>query len=408
MGFVFSCEDFRWLNSTQPMRQSTLTLEPVGPVAAAPVTTTVQRSTPASSTNASVPAAQPVLRNYAVGPDVSEAVASIDHSDWSMEVVPEMPVREGLDEDLPAAQNMPPVLHTEPATGSSSAVGIGSNQLHEVPSHPSLWPSQHVLSLQEQVRDVLRAKLPETPMIPPFPALLAEVCEHFHISLVDMQVLLMPQWGLGRVTPFRSKAALFRFLGRKPEAGRLGEVRGLSVRGLNLLYDMSDYCVIRTVRWVELFDGTVLARLLTDGYPAITRNWASVPTISTALRSLRKVPWSPRLHWAFPEEYRKRIHFLMCLGHRLNLGGPWREVVLPFLASLAPDELYASIPQSPGQRLFYHSTTCKEWLPCSVTLVDVASGSIMVDVRPGIWMSPSVQAERLLARCPQSTAIQAA
>jgi len=225
--------------------------------------------------------------------------------------------------------------------------------------------------------------------------------------LVDMQALLMPQWGLGRVSPFRSKAALFRFLGRKPEAGRLGEVRDLSMRGRDMLFDMSN-CVIRTVRWVELLDGTVLARLLTDGYPAVARNWASFLMMSMALRSIRKVPWSPRLHWAFPEEYRKRIYFLLCLGHRLNLGGPWREVVLPFLASLTPDELHASLPQSPGQRLFYHSTDCTEWLPCSVTLVDVASGSIMVDVRPGIWMSPSVQAERLLARCPQSTAIQAA
>jgi len=293
-------------------------------------------------------------------------------------------------------------LSRERATGSSSTSNLCMDHLYEVPSHPSLWPSQQVQSLQEQVRDALRVKLPMTAMSP-FPALLAEVCEHFHISLVDMQALLMPQWGLGRVTPFCSKAELFRILGRKPEAGKLGEVSGLSMQGQDLLFEDTD-CVIRTVRWVELLDGTVLARLLLDGYPAVTRNyWANFPTMSTALRSLCKVPWSPRLHWAFPEEYRKRIHFLLCLGHRLNLGnsGVWCGVVLPFLASLTPDELHASLPQSPGQRLFYHSIDCNEWLPGSITLVDVASGSIMVDVRPGVWMSPSVQAERLRTHYPE-------
>jgi len=274
-----------------------------------------------------------------------------------------------------------------------------------VPSHPSLWPSQQILSLQEQVHDTLRAKLPMTATIP-FPALLADVCEQFHISLVETQVLLMPQWGLGKGTPFCSKAELFRFLGRNPEAGTLGEVCDLGMRGQDQLHDMSD-CVVRTVRWVELLDGTVLARLHMDSYPAVTRNWANFPTMSTVLGSLCKVPWSPRLHWAFPEDYRKRIHFLLCVGHRLNLGSPWSQVVLPFFASLVPDELHASIPQSPGQRLLYHSMGCTEWLSCSVTLVDVASGSIMVDVWPGVWMSKSVQAERLLAH-PQSTVIHAA
>jgi hypothetical protein len=154
-----------------------------------------------------------------------------------------------------------------------------------------------------------------------------------------------------------------------------------------------------------LLDGTVLARLLTDGYPAVSRNWASLPTMSTALSSLGKVPWSPRLHWAFPEEYRKRIHFLLCLGHRLNLGSTWSAGVLPFLACLAPDELHASLRHNPGQRLFYHEMGYKdtrgydiekeEWLPCSVTLADAASGSIMVDVRPGVWMCRSVQASTL-------------
>mmetsp|Transcript_100229 Transcript_100229/g.198784 ORF Transcript_100229/g.198784 Transcript_100229/m.198784 type:complete len:405 (+) Transcript_100229:87-1301(+) len=404
MGFVFSCEDFRWMNLSQPATQSTLTLEPERPLAETPVAISHQASVPASSMSVATSVAQSesVPQNDGVA---AEATSASD-SHWLIEVahMGETPT-ESL--AIPsAATHCPQLLRTEPATGSSSTAGLCRDNLCEVPSHPSLWPSQHVLSLQEQVRDALRAKLP-MPAICPFPTLLAEVCEHFHISLVDLQVLLMPQWGLGRVTPFRSKAALFRFLGRKTEAGRLGEVRNLSMRGQDRLFDASK-CVVRTVRWVELLDGTVLARLLTDGYPAVTRNWASFPTMSAALRSIRKVPWTPRLHWAFPEEYRKRVQFLLCLGHRLNLGSPWREVVLPFLASLAPDELHASLAQSPGQRLFYHSTACKEWIPCTVTLVDVASGSIMVDVRPGIWMSPSVQAERLLAHCPQSAAIQAA
>jgi len=38
------------------------------------------------------------------------------------------------------------------------------------------------------------------------------------------------------------------------------------------------------------------------------------------------------------------------------------------------------------QQMEYHSSTHRQWIPCSVTHVDESAGAIMVDVKPGAWI----------------------
>lgn len=52
---------------------------------------------------------------------------------------------------------------------------------------------------------------------------------------------------------------------------------------------------------------------------------------------------------------------------------------------------FVAMAPIPGQHMEYHSKTNNRWMPCIVSKVDPASGSIMVDVKPGIWITVQQQ-----------------
>merc|ERR1712039_1092536 len=90
----------------------------------------------------------------------------------------------------------------------------------------------------------------------------------------------------------------------------------------------------RSVRWVELLDGTVRARLMTDTYP--TEIPSADPDFSAAVLSgLRRVPWRPEHNWIFPKKCRRRMVFLSWVGRSLGLNPTWTLGVLPFIAVAA-------------------------------------------------------------------------
>mmetsp|Transcript_6135 Transcript_6135/g.19291 ORF Transcript_6135/g.19291 Transcript_6135/m.19291 type:complete len:347 (-) Transcript_6135:67-1107(-) len=228
------------------------------------------------------------------------------------------------------------------------------------------------------------------------PKLLAKACKMHTVTLLDLQALILPPWGLGWGMAFASKAELFDFVGREQSSARIGELMDLDLPG-SCLNIPDDEMTVRTGRWAELVDGVAVVRLMSDRSPAATRSWASTRVINLALESLRMVSWSPDIHWAFPCEYRRRVYFLCCVGERLNLGPVWVKAVLPFVASSAADEMEAATwgRRRPGQVLDYYSKTHARWMPCRVTATDPVEECIMIDIKPNYWLTVEEQAHVL-------------
>uniref|UniRef100_A0A7S1REI2 Uncharacterized protein n=1 Tax=Alexandrium catenella TaxID=2925 RepID=A0A7S1REI2_ALECA len=231
-----------------------------------------------------------------------------------------------------------------------------------------------------------------------FPSLLEDGCRKHRISLLDMQALMLPPWGLGWGMAFPSKAELFNFVGKKPASELLGELVELDIPG-TYLNIADDGITIRSARWAELLDGTAIIRLMSGGTPAVMRMWADTRTIGASLEALRKVRWSPDLQWAFPFEYQRRMLFICCLGRRLGVARPAWQVVVSFLACLSPDEIQAAMwgMRRPGQVVEYYSKTNGGWMPCRVSATDPIRNSIMLDIKPNHWLSPADQATHIRA-----------
>jgi len=117
-----------------------------------------------------------------------------------------------------------------------------------------------------------------------------------------------------------------RYRPRRPAANRLlGTLMGLEfqVDTTGLIYS--------SARWVQLLDGTILARLMTDARPTeiggVDEAWCQ-----DALQSIRSTVWCPELHWLFPRRAQQRLRFLAWLGKQLNLEPWWTLYVLPYLS----------------------------------------------------------------------------
>jgi len=89
------------------------------------------------------------------------------------------------------------------------------------------------------------------------------------------------------------------------------------------------YC---SARWAELLDGTILARLMTDGCPTEVMSGIDPGFAQVVLAALRCVPWAPAHHWIYPRRCRERLVFLSWVGRCLGLQPTWTLGVLPFLA----------------------------------------------------------------------------
>lgn len=64
----------------------------------------------------------------------------------------------------------------------------------------------------------------------------------------------------------------------------------------------------------------------------------------------------------------------------------WGGRVLPIQPTSGQQYAYAR-----GERLEYLSTSLGQWVTCKVKAVDEASGSVMINVKPGKWIEPSSQ-----------------
>mmetsp|Transcript_87979 Transcript_87979/g.273444 ORF Transcript_87979/g.273444 Transcript_87979/m.273444 type:complete len:315 (+) Transcript_87979:76-1020(+) len=107
-------------------------------------------------------------------------------------------------------------------------------------------------------------------------------------------------------------------------AGKLlGECLHLRCRG-----PQGERC--RSARWVELLDGRVIARLMSDSIPTMAFDYRT-DFIGAVLAGLRMVPWAPALHWAHTPRTKGRQLFLSWVGRVLRLNPAWTELLLLFV-----------------------------------------------------------------------------
>lgn len=262
-----------------------------------------------------------------------------------------------------------------------------------------------------------------------FPDLVLQACLKWRVTLLDLEALVLPSWGFD--VTFSSRATWLDFVGEIRRRDFLGEIQGLRIS----LPDSPDArCHIQSARWVELLDGTVLARLMTDGRPTCVMPWAHPRSINAVLAGTRKVAWSPERSWMYPQWHKDRMVFLSWVGKVLKLNPAWTAGVLPFLPIEARRSGFwvssgsesgqeqreatrragdgnpwraigqlrpVAVPEARvrdhflqrdvGQRLLYRSTTHRRWISCTVTRRDATSGSIMIDAKPGYWITPREQ-----------------
>lgn len=55
------------------------------------------------------------------------------------------------------------------------------------------------------------------------------------------------------------------------------------------------------------------------------------------------------------------------------------------------NQSFIAVAPVPGQQMEYHSRTNGGWVRCTISKVDVGTGSIMVDVKPGMWITVQQQ-----------------
>ncbi|CAE8626576.1 unnamed protein product [Polarella glacialis] len=108
----------------------------------------------------------------------------------------------------------------------------------------------------------------------------------------------------------------------------------------------------------------------------------------------------------FPGWYRKRLTFLSWVGKELKLSPVWVAYVLPFLSveNWACTTVAVARFPTPSADLrsqtWYHSKTHNKWLQCAVTQRCPNSGNIMINLKPGEWISPEEQRRCISSKGP--------
>lgn len=203
----------------------------------------------------------------------------------------------------------------------------------------------------------------------------AKACHRWRITLADLEALLLPPWNFN--CAFRDRRSFFKYIGRawEPQVDEVGDSEGelteweaqtpesaspassaAPSRGrprkrprtaaaraaARAAAGGSDTCLGRvygvhfpgpggltyySARWVELLDGTTLARLMTDAHPTEVVSGIDSHFAQVALESLRRVSWAPAHHWVFPRPCRDRMVFLSWVGRELGLNPTWTQAL---------------------------------------------------------------------------------
>mmetsp|Transcript_25828 Transcript_25828/g.65121 ORF Transcript_25828/g.65121 Transcript_25828/m.65121 type:complete len:460 (+) Transcript_25828:3-1382(+) len=282
---------------------------------------------------------------------------------------------------------VPPGGHWGSASGGFATITVYcKGALRRILSAPSWHTTQSNMEVQaviDQLSD--------------FPRIFGNICCDHHITLPELEKILLPDWRLNASFAGRS-TCLEALRVHLPGPDCLGELHGLSVQ--DPTNSDQEAPVYGCARWAELLDNTIHIRLMSSEpayVPSGRVAWADVGVAGAALRALRAVRWRPALHEAFPARHRARMDALIDLGRCLGFhqDGLWSNHVLPFLSDVLADPETANNMCRIAERVEYLSQSRSVWLPCRIIAVEPVSGAVRVSVRPGHWLVGAEQAHRV-------------
>lgn len=185
--------------------------------------------------------------------------------------------------------------------------------------------------------------------------LLRDVCLQFHLTVLEVEPLLLPPWIMD--TSFPSREMFFACMDLEccfqqwPANGEnfektinnetmeffFGEFgKTSSYESENPLFQHPMIGTSQSCRWVELLNGSVVARLLSSDLGGLCLHHRMVPErfriTQVLLAGLRRVPWTPQHAWMFPEWHQHRMALISWIGKELGFGVfLWADKVVPFL-----------------------------------------------------------------------------
>lgn len=184
---------------------------------------------------------------------------------------------------------------------------------------------------------------------------LRDVCVRFQLTLLEVEPLLLPPWIMD--TAFPSREMFFACLhleacfqqwpanGENFEKtinndsmdlffGELGKTS--SFASDSPLFQHPVVGSSNSCRWVELLNGSVLARLMSPDLTGLCLHRLMVPerfrVTQALLAALRRVTWAPEHAFIFPDWHQHGMALISWIGKELGFGMfLWADKVLPFL-----------------------------------------------------------------------------
>lgn len=190
--------------------------------------------------------------------------------------------------------------------------------------------------------------------------LLKDLCLEFELTLLEVEPLLLPTWKAEKSFPSREilfdSTNLESCFQQWPSNGENFE---MTMSNQNMEFFFGEFGktssyesekplfwdpmsgTFQSCRWMELLNGSVLARLLSADLAGLCLDRKMVPErlriTQVLLASLRRVHWAPEHAWIFPEWHQKRMAFISWIGKELGFGVfLWADKVVSFLP-IEPD-----------------------------------------------------------------------
>eukprot|EP00931_Biecheleriopsis_adriatica_P073756 TRINITY_DN47984_c0_g1_i1.p1 TRINITY_DN47984_c0_g1~~TRINITY_DN47984_c0_g1_i1.p1 ORF type:complete len:276 (-),score=43.76 TRINITY_DN47984_c0_g1_i1:118-945(-) len=224
-----------------------------------------------------------------------------------------------------------------------------------------LRPDYIIPCLSERTREIAPTVLEQIGLEPAIQhdldtavKLLLQACIEWRISLLEMEVLVLPPWHFDIAFPDRGSffasmdldscdqsfpggSDIHGTIENRQSSFFFGELGKDANSYGGALFQEPDGLKFYSARWVELLDGTVCVRWMNAPLQCLCLDYRMPHerfiANSVLMAALRRVPFSPEHAWIFPHWHRDRFAFLTWVGKELGFRDElWIAGVLPFLA----------------------------------------------------------------------------